>query len=167
MIRIAITGPESSGKTKLTETLSEKLNAPFFPEFALDYIDQLDRPYIQNDLDLICDGHLNQFNESQAPLQIIDTDFIVLTVWSKVKFGNVSKKIQAAVDSNYFDLHILCTPDIPWEYHPQREHPNMRDELFQMYLEELMAAGKLFITVSGSLTERLEKSIDAIRLIQS
>lgn len=167
MIRIAITGPESSGKTALTEALAMELSAPFFPEFTLNYIDELDRPYTQHDLDVICDGHLAQFNESQSPLQIIDTDFIVLTVWSKVKFGSVSAKIQAAVDANYFDLHILCTPDIPWEFHPQREHPNMRDELFQLYLEELTAARKPFITVSGSLEERLEKSVEAIASIQS
>lgn len=167
MIRIAITGPESSGKTKLTETLAEQLNVPFFSEFALDYIDQLDRPYTQNDLNIICDGHLDQFKESTAPLQLIDTDFIVLTVWSKVKFGTVSDKIQAAAASNYFDLHILCTPDIPWEFHPQREHPNMRDELFKMYQHELKTLEKRFVTVSGSLDDRVKKSIEAISLIQS
>ncbi len=166
MIRIAITGPESSGKTALTEALANELSAPFFPEFALNYIDQLDRPYTQHDLDVICDGHLAQFRESQAPVQIVDTDFIVLTVWSNVKFGSVSAKIQAAVAANYFDLHILCTPDIPWEFHPQREHPNMRDELFQLYLEELTATGKPFIIVSGSLDERIKKSIDAIAALQ-
>lgn len=167
MIRIAITGPESSGKTKLTETLAESLNAIFFSEFALDYIDQLDRPYTQNDLDIICEGHLNQFKESTAPLQLIDTDFIVLTVWSKVKFGTVSDTIKTAAASNYFDLHILCTPDIPWEFHPQREHPNMRDELFEMYQQELTASKKRFITVSGSLEDRVKKSIEAIGFIRS
>jgi nicotinamide riboside kinase len=166
MIRIAITGPESSGKTALTEALAKELLAPFFPEFALTHIDQLDRPYTQHDLDIMCDGHLAQFNESQSPLQIVDTDFIVLTVWSKVKFGSVSEKIQAAVAANYFDLHILCAPDIPWEFHPQREHPTMRDELFQLYIEELTATEKPFIIVSGSLDERIKKSIDAIAALQ-
>lgn len=166
MIRIAITGPESSGKTALTEALAAELPAPFFPEFALTYIDELDRPYTQLDLDVICEGHLAQFKESQSTLQIVDTDFSVLTVWSKVKFGSVSEKIRAAVDANYFDLHILCSPDIPWEFHPQREHPTMRDELFQLYLEELTAARKPFIIVSGSLDERIKKSLDAIALLQ-
>lgn len=167
MIRIAITGPESSGKTTLANLLGEKLSGTVFTEFARTYLENLDREYVKDDLDEICNGHLNQFIESESSTQIIDTDFIVLKIWSEVKYGSVSKVISEAVDSEYFDLHILCTPDIPWEYDAQREHPNMREELFQIYRTELTSSEKNFIEVSGSLVERVKKSLEAIASIQS
>ena len=171
MIRIAITGPESSGKTTLANLLGEHLNGTVFPEFARSYLDKLNREYTQEDLDEICEGHLGQFqgegeSESEGEIQIIDTDFVVLKIWSEVKFGSVSAPISSAVSENHFDLHILCTPDIPWEYDPQREHPNQREELFQLYQKELISSKKNFIEVSGTLVERLEKSLEAITAIQ-
>ena len=167
MIRIAITGPESSGKTTLAHLLGEKLNATVFTEYARTYLENLQRDYVKEDLDKICEGHLAQFTQSKNEIQIVDTDFIVLKIWSEVKFGSVSKVISEATDSNYFDLHILCTPDIPWEYDPQREHPNKREELFQLYRMEFITSQKNFIEVSGSLDERLGKSLEAIVSIQS
>lgn len=167
MIRIAITGPESSGKTALAIALGERLSAPVYLEFAREFIDGLNRGYTQEDLETIALGHLAQFSDSTKEIQIIDTDFIVLKVWSKVRFGSVSATILEHIQSNYFDLHILCTPDIPWEADVQREHPNLREELYEMYLEELKTSKKSFITVSGSLEDRIKKSIEAISLIQN
>jgi nicotinamide riboside kinase len=166
MMRIAITGPESSGKTSLTNALGEALNGTVFPEFARTFLENLKRNYVQPDLDQMCEGHLAQFDQSENDLQLIDTDFIVLKIWSNVKFGSVSEEIKSAVSSNHFDLHILCTPDIPWEYDPLREHPNQRDELFELYKKELFSSSKLFIIVSGSLEERVKKSCEAIASIQ-
>ncbi|MFK7784095.1 MAG: AAA family ATPase [Crocinitomicaceae bacterium] len=170
MIRIALTGPESSGKTTLAHQLGDHLNAPVFLEYARTYLENLEREYIQEDLDRMCEGHLEQFEQevkSKSDFLIVDTDFIVLKIWSKVRFGSVSKIILDAVDSSYFDLHILCSPDIPWEYDPQREHPDQRDELFQLYRQELTLSQKNFIEVSGSEEERLKKSLAAIASIQS
>ena len=167
MIRIAITGPESSGKTTLAFALGKELNGAVFPEFARTYLETLDRDYSQIDLDKICEGHLAQFNQSEENIQLVDTDFVVLKIWSEVKFGSVSQKISSAINSNYFNLHILCTPDIPWEYDPQREHPNQREELFDLYTKELIASNKNYVVVSGSLENRIEKSCEAIAEIQS
>ena len=167
MIRIAITGPESSGKTTLVNLLGEKLNSTVFPEYARTYLENLNRDYEENDLNEICKGHLAQFQcEKEHESVIVDTDFIVLKIWSEVRFGSVSETISTAVNSNHFDLHILCTPDIPWEYDPQREHPNQREELFQLYRTELISSKKNFIEVSGTLDERLKKSCEAIASIQ-
>ncbi|PHR27220.1 MAG: hypothetical protein COA38_13585 [Fluviicola sp.] len=167
MIRIAITGPESSGKTTLTNAIGKVLNGTVFPEFARTFLEHLNRDYVQEDLDRMCEGHLTQFAQSEDELQLIDTDFVVLKVWSKVKFGSASEKIKAAVNSNHFDLHILCTPDIPWEDDPLREHPDQRDELFDLYTKELIASNKNYVVVSGTSSERVKKSCEAIASIQS
>ena len=71
MIRIAITGPESSGKTTLTNLLGETLNASVFPEYARTYLENLERDYVQDDLDEICEGHLHQFMQSESEIQLL------------------------------------------------------------------------------------------------
>lgn len=166
MIRIAITGPESSGKSTLTKALNKALKSTCFPEFARSYLEDLNRIYTKNDLDIICDGHLAQFIHCQDELQFVDTDFVVLKVWSEVKYHSTSPKITAAIEANYFDLHLLCTPDIPWEYDPQREHRNGREELFEHYKKELTATGKHFVIISGKKEERIKKSLAAIATIK-
>lgn len=167
MIRIALTGPESSGKTTLANALGDRLGYRVFEEFARVYLLNLNRDYQREDLDAIADGHYQRFNDSQEEMQLIDTDFVVMKIWSEVKYGTASAKILAHLNAHYFDLHILCSPDIPWEADALREHPTRREELFERYLYELEKNNKPFIIVSGSLEERIEKSLKAIASIQS
>jgi nicotinamide riboside kinase len=53
MRRIAITGPESSGKTTLCEALAAHYAAPFVEEVARDYLTGLGRAYTADDLRVI------------------------------------------------------------------------------------------------------------------
>ncbi len=165
MIRIAVTGPESSGKTTLATALAEHFSASLHLEFARTYLDQLERPYELADLDIIARGHLAQFQQDSSPLQIIDTDFIVMHDWSQRRFGVVTPYIETLVAQNYFDLHLLCTPDMPWEFDHQREYPNDRDALFSDYHALLKKKQKPFLIVSGPESERNHKSIAAIRAL--
>ena len=129
MIRIGITGPESSGKTTLAKALSEELGASYISEFARKYLTELGRPYEQNDLIEIAKGQLNGILTGSSSLQIIDTDFIVLKIWLEEKYNSTSAYIEDLIAKNHFDLHILCTPDIPWEEDSLRENPDDRDRI--------------------------------------
>jgi len=62
-------------------------------------------------------------------------------------------------------LHILCSPDIPWEEDELRETPNSRAQLFELYKESLQQHNKNFIVVSGSPQNRIEKSLQALEII--
>ena len=50
MLKIIVTGPESSGKTNLCKELSKYFKIPFTKEFAREYLTNLDKDYTQNDL---------------------------------------------------------------------------------------------------------------------
>ena len=65
MLRIAITGPESSGKTTLARALSKVLSAVYIPEFARQYLQEKGLKYDQQDLDEIAKGQLNLILSSQ------------------------------------------------------------------------------------------------------
>ena len=165
MIRIAITGPESSGKTTLCQSLSEHYNVVFIPEFAREYLEKTNGEYNQSDLDEIAKGQLENLILSQLDVVFCDSDFSVLEIWSNYKYGNTSKTIAELAEKDLFDLHILCTPDIPWEEDTLRENPDNRDELFELYKMSLNEHKKNFIVVSGGQIQRMKKSTETIDLL--
>ena len=162
MLRIAITGPESSGKTTLAKALSEHYAVSYIPEFARTYLEETEGKYEQSDLDTIAQGQLKSLVSSKDNIVICDTDFSVLEIWSEYKYKNTSELIKKLVRKELFDLHILCSPDIPWEEDSLRENQNSREELFELYKESLNRYNKNFIVVNGSAKNRLEKSLQAI-----
>lgn len=165
MIKVAITGPESSGKTTLSVALADHFKIDFIPEFAREFLEHSSGKYDQTDLDIIAKGQLDSIHSKKNELTISDTDFIVLEIWSQYKYGTVSTYINELVQKNVFDLHILCTPDIPWEEDPLRENSNSRNELFDLYLESLIKHNKNFIIVSGDQNERVIKSLKSIHIL--
>lgn len=161
-MRIAITGPESSGKTTLTKALAEALGWRSAPEYAREYLEVTNGTYGFDDLEKIAEGHFDQLKNAEHDL-IVDTDFIVMKVWSDVRFGKTAERVQELIELDLFDLHIVCIPDIPWEPDPLRENPTDRDVLLKHYIDELEASSKKWITVSGSHEERLTKALQEIK----
>ena len=166
-MKIAITGPESSGKTTLANALASHYGVNVIPEYAREFLDENgpDYEYSHGDLDDIAEGHeenLQIFSTEKSRVNIVDTDFVVLKVWSEHKYGFASTYINELVSENHFDLHVLCAPDIPWEADPLRENPDDRHTLFEKYISVLNAFKKDFIIVNGALEGRLKKSIQVI-----
>ena len=158
MLKIIITGPESSGKTTLSQQLSTHFNIPFAKEFARTYIDALDRDYIMDDLLLIAKGQL----ESEFNSQLLDSDLITIKIWSEYKYGSCDKWIfdQIEIQKTEKRFYLLCKPDIPWQADNQRENPNDREALFKIYKEELDDLGHKYFIVEGG--DRTENSISKI-----
>ena len=162
MIRIALTGPESCGKSTLAAALAKHYKADLVEEYAREYLNKREGEYQRKHMDEMARGHHLNIKLSQNSIQIIDTDFIVFKVWSDYKYNKSSKLINEFVDQALFDLHILCTPDIPWEEDPIRENPRDRESLFGKFEQSLQELNRNFIVVNGSQENRLEKSIMAI-----
>ena len=165
MIKVAITGPESCGKSTLAEALSKHFKVALIPEYSRTYLEENGPEYDQTDLDEIAEQHLINIDLSQESIKIVDTDFVVLKVWSEYKYDFTSGLINEFASENHFDLHILCSPDTPWEEDPLRENPDDRHKLFEMYLDTLNAFKKDYIIVSGEHKVRLKKSIESIELL--
>jgi len=158
--KIIITGPESSGKTTLCQQLSNHFNIPFTQEFARLYIDSLDRDYIINDLLSIAKQQL----KSEFKSQLLDTDLITIKIWSEYKYGRCDKWILDEIEKQKSEkrFYILCSPDIPWQTDNQRENPNDRKKLFEVYKKELENLKHKYFILNGE--NRLEKIIKKIDL---
>lgn len=165
MIKIAITGPESSGKTSLTNDLAEHFACPFSHEYARDFLQRSSGIYNKEDLLHILKGQINleeQFSQSKHPFLFCDTDPLVIWIWSKVKYNTVDPIIDEILLSHHYDLHMLVSPDIEWEYDPLRESKDDRVFLFQLYKEKLIELGFPFVIIHGEKNERMRIAIKAI-----
>jgi len=158
MPKIIVTGPESSGKTTLCKALSEHFKIPFAEESAREYLDVLSGDYNQEDLLEIAKGQL----QAENGIQLLDTDLITLKIWSKYKYGSCDKWILNQVEKQKSEnrYYLLCKPDIPWGKDPQRENPNDREELFEIYKKEIESLGHDYFIVEGE--NRTENSVSKI-----
>lgn len=177
LLKIAVTGPESSGKTTLSRHLAAWFNAPYTPEYARIFLQLLQRPYGAADLPTIARGQIRWEETMQLlaaaplgknchpglpPIVICDTDMLVLKIWSEHKYGFCDPFILQQWNQRRYDLHLLCMPDIPWVDDPLREHPHIRPELLALYRRELREAAVPFVEIGGTPSERLRTAVAAI-----
>lgn len=162
---ISLTGPESTGKTYLASSLATAFGARWVPEYARDFLITLGRPYTERDLIAIMYGQQSSIEAAKAQggeLLFLDTDMLVLKVWSLYKYGHCAPEIEAAWQSEKSDLYLLCGTDVPWEEDPLREHPEERDRLYAVYERELLESGRKFVPLWGDWQSRTDKALKAI-----
>lgn len=165
MKKIVLTGPESSGKTTLAARLADHFGTVWVPEFARQYLVDLGRPYTFDDLLEIAKGQAALEDELAAQANgvlFLDTSLEVLKIWSEVRFGHYHPDLLTLLQQRLPDHYLLCLPDLPWTFDPQRENPNDRDVLLDIYRQELMALGVPFSQVWGIGEERFENALAAL-----
>jgi nicotinamide riboside kinase len=57
----------------------------------------------------------------------------------------------------------LCDIDLPWEADPLREHPNHRNELLNLYTQDLAVSQANFFLISGKAENRLNHALHVIQ----
>ncbi len=168
--KVAITGPESTGKSRLCRDLALHFNGFCVPEFARAYIDRLSRPYTQEDISAIAKGQLilekkvvaQAGRMARSPVVFCDTELIVTKVWSLHKYGKCDPWILKQILNNHYDLYLLCDVDLPWEPDPQREHPELRTHFFDWYKRELDQYKFPYRVVKGDGKHRIWNAISFI-----
>jgi len=164
MLKIIVTGPESSGKTTLCKALSKHYNLPFTKEFAREYLTDLGKNYLQEDLLKIATGQLEneQLIINNQQISLHDTDLITLKIWSDYKYGNCNNWILEQIEKQKVEnrFYLLCKPDLKWDYDPLRENPTNRNELLEIYKQELENLGHKFFIIKGK--DRNEQAIESL-----
>jgi NadR type nicotinamide-nucleotide adenylyltransferase len=157
-LRIAVTGPESSGKSTLAQDLAVLLKGVCIPEYARTYLENNGSHYSEQD---VLDIGLMQYQLNHSPdnkgIVICDTEMLVIHIWMQVKYGQTNPQIIEHLLNQRFDHYFLCKPDIPWEFDPLRENPNNRWELFERFEKELKRLSFPYSIVCGSPFERLSQ----------
>ena len=166
LIKIVVTGPESTGKTELSMHLSSLLGEKYIPEYARSYVEQLDRRYTYEDLEHIASVQLKQLKDAERDTNqviILDTFLIITKVWFQEVFGRVPDWINPGLKDSGIDLFLLCNHDLKWVEDLVRENPGLRRKyLFERYMNEIEELGVPCEIISGTGTERIENAHKAI-----
>ena len=163
--KIAIVGPESTGKTTLTGQLAAHYGTNWVPEYAREYLDSLKRDYRREDLRKIAEGQLHREDEklrSANRYLFYDTNLVVLKIWQEHKYGESDPWIDDQLRKRHYDLYLLSACDVPWEYDPQRENPHDRTVLFEKYQHVLEQMNVPYHVLEGGEEQRFNKAIQII-----
>lgn len=162
-----LTGPESAGKSTLTQALAEHFAVSWVAEFAREYMHRhLQEPANYQPSDLLHIAEQQQLAEGAlhgaAPIAFADTDLQVITIWWQERFGPVPRILSEAYARQSPRHYLLCAPDVPWTPDPLRENPVDRARLFQGYEIDLQRRGLAYSVVRGNGQTRLDTALEAI-----
>jgi nicotinamide riboside kinase len=166
IIKIAMFGPESTGKTTLAIQLAEYYKTDWVPEFAREYLqDKWNKnKHIcdVNDMLPIAYGQTQRENEKlgQANKYLFcDTNLMVTKVFSEVYYDCCEPLLDKAALEHQYDLFFLTDIDVPWEKDGLRDKAEGRESVFTIFKQSLIDNNKPFITLSGDKNVRLQQAI--------
>jgi nicotinamide riboside kinase len=166
IIRFILTGPESTGKSAISGALADYYIKNFIPEYARDYVTNLGRNYMYNDVLHIAEKQvelMKDYSEKSSGFLFVDTYLIITKVWFLKVFGKYPDWIDSEILRTKNDIYLLCKPDIPWIPDGVRENGGeKREQLFNEYLVELNNAGLHYFIVEGGWDTRLRNAIKIV-----
>lgn len=163
--RIAIIGPESSGKSALSQALAAEYKTIWIAEYAREYVSRLNRSYLETDVIAI---YREQWEQECRALSnaknmlFIDTEFIIGKVWYEHVYQKKCDYFDNMIKQYPYDFYLLTYPDLPWEADPLRENPGKGLYFFEWYKNILEEHKLPYSIVSGIGDDRLQCAVKAI-----
>lgn len=166
IIKIALFGPESTGKTTLAIQLAEHFKTAWVPEYARDYLqgkwDKTGHICDQNDMMPIAYGQIKLENErlyTANKFLFCDTNLLVTKVFSERYYNFCDPLLDKAARKHEYDLFFLTDIDVSWEKDDLRDKSEERELDFAIFKQTLIDNNKPYITLSGNKSLRLKKAI--------
>lgn len=173
VVRIAVFGTESTGKTWLARRLAEHFREPWSAEFVREFWDQRRGRITRDDLDAIARGQIAGEEAAAARAQRVvfaDTELITCTIWDDLLFPGACPdwvRPTAAARARQCALYLLCDADVPFVPDPQRcfPEPAARERARQIWREALVAHAVPFAEIQGDWPIRERTAIAAVERV--
>jgi len=163
--KIAIVGPESTGKSTVTQQLARHYHALWVPEYARYYCAALTTPCdLQDEVNMFhgqCALEDSILAIAEGPLVFCDTTFLTVKIWSDEMFGETPSVVLEALPHYQYDLYLLMDIDLPWQEDPLRDFPHKREHFMQVWHQELQALNANYMVIGG-FENRLQNAINAV-----
>jgi NadR type nicotinamide-nucleotide adenylyltransferase len=170
IVKVVLFGPESTGKSTLSEQLARHYNTVWVPEYAREYLQKKwnnERKTCENsDLLPIARGQIDLENRlafKADRILICDTDLLETKVYSEEYYGGyVHPDLDEAALENSYDLYLLTYIDTPWVGDDLRDRPEQRREMFMAFENALKKYNRPYLLLKGNHKTRLRKAVIAI-----
>jgi NadR type nicotinamide-nucleotide adenylyltransferase len=165
IIKIAVVGPESTGKSTMSAFLAEHYQTVWAPEYAREYCEKLTEPPMWQDEINMFYGQLaleQEYLPKANKILVCDTTFITVKIWSDQIFGRSPQEVLDELPKRYYDLYLLLDIDLPWEDDPLRDFPTMREHFMGVWHKELQDLNANYVTISGIGKDRYERAVKAV-----
>lgn len=170
LVRIVLFGPESTGKSTMSELLAKHYNTVWVAEYAREYLQEKwnnERKTCEDaDLLPIAKGQMaleNKLSLRADRVLICDTDLLETKVYSEEYYGGfVHPELEKYALKNQYDLYLLTNIDTPWVPDDLRDRPEQREEMFKAFETALIKYNRPYIKLSGSIQNRMAVAVKAI-----
>ncbi len=173
--RVAIVGPESVGKSTLTERLARQFDTVGVEEYARQYFDECVKAGVRQpgefryeDLTLIARAQ-PALEESLARranrLIITDTDSLTTLTWSEYLYGRHEVWHEELVREAHYDLTLLLPPegtDFADDGQRIMHEQSMREAFTERLKGNLIRFKRSQLTLAGSHDERFGQAVQAV-----
>jgi nicotinamide riboside kinase len=166
IIKIAVLGAESTGKSRLCESLAEHYHTVWVPEFARDYFNDSDiYNYTENDLVLIAKEQVEQERkclQKASRFLFCDTTLITLKIWAELEFKRIPGFIETNLPLIQYDHYLITDNEVPWEADAQRQNKFSRNMILEMNKAEVSRLQASYTLITGIDAERLSCAVEVI-----
>ncbi len=170
-LRIALYGPESTGKSTLASLLAAEFDEPWAPEYVRQFWEERGGRIVAGDLDAIARGQIAGEEEAARRARRVvfaDTDLLTNVLWADLLFpGRCPDWVRAEADRRcrHYAVYLFCDTDLPFEPDPQRCFPSEADRIRgrALWWETLETRRLPCVRIHGDREQRLEIALAAVR----
>ena len=169
MIKVVLTGSESTGKTELARRLGQHFQAPVAEEFVRDYAAARGGRLGFGDHGPIAKGQMASEDAAIARakhLVILDTDLVSTVVYCEHYFGRSPEWIEREARARSGDLYLLMSPDIPWIADGVRDRGERREEMHDLFKQKLEHLGLTYEEIVGEREQRFQSAVRAVEKLR-
>ena len=168
LIRIVVTGSESTGKTHLTQRLAQIFDCTYSEEAARLYVEKHPRQLQASDVVPIA---LSQISLQDKAIQnaknliLHDTDLFSTVIYSKYYYQASPDWILEKARVQASDLYLLCDIDLPWQPEPLfRDQGSIeaRRQVHTNFLDLIIKEQLNMRIIKGSGEKRTQMAIDIV-----